>query len=240
MSFAPESWKIGTLEGMFRRAYVVCSDESDRNMEISFLCDVFKNINGYPQKVIDKCHNKIKQQFSSPKPTQQPPTTELKSDKDQETEKRPFMVLPYAGSRGEKVLKKLQRKMPKKIRPKVIYNGTKLGSYFSVKDKIETLHCSNIVYYYKGSTADNNDYTGETKCRLGKRVKEHQGGDKESAIVKNFREKDIDPPLSTDFSILARNYTNRMKRKIAESLFVKEKKSSLNIQKDTYKLQLFI
>ena len=218
---------------------MICSEETDRKEEISFLYDVFKNINGYPQRVIDKCHNKIQEIFSTPKPTQQSPVTDSTSDNDEKMDKQPFMILPYAGSKGEKIIKKLQRRMPKKIKPKIIYNGTKLSSQFSVKDKIEILHCSNIVYYYKGSN-NNNDYTGETKCRLGKRIREHQGGDKESAIVKNFQGKDIDPPLSTEFSILARNYSNRMKRKIAESLFVKEKKSTLNIQKDTYKLQLFI
>ena len=39
--------------------------------------------------------------------------------------------------------------------------------------------------------------------------------------------------------ILAKNYKNRLKRRVAESLFVKENKSSLNIQEDTFKLKLF-
>ena len=70
-------------------------------------------------------------------------------------------------------------------------------------------------------------------------MNEHQGSDEESAIVKNAIGKKIDPPTADEFSILARNYKNRMKRKIAESLFVKDKKSNLNIQRDTFKLQLF-
>ena len=86
------------------------------------------------------------------------------------------------------------------------------------------MHCSDVVYYYK-SNAENikDEYVGETKCRFGKRIKEYQGSDKESAIVNNFKEKDIDPPSMTEFSILTKNYNNRMKRKIAESLFVKDK-----------------
>ena len=71
-------------------------------------------------------------------------------------------------------------------------------------------------------------------------MKEHLGSDKESAIVKNFLSKVIPPPSEEEFSILATNYPNRLKRKIAESLFVKENKSTLNIQKDTFKLNLFI
>ena len=116
----------------------------------------------------------------------------------------------------------------------------KVSSFFPVKDKINTLHCSNVVSHYKSSNEHHKDeYMGETKCRLGKRVNEHQGSDKESAIVKNAIEKKIYPPTADEFSILARNYKNRMKRKIAESLIVKDKKSNLNIQRHTFKLQLF-
>ena len=71
-------------------------------------------------------------------------------------------------------------------------------------------------------------------------MKEHLGSDKESAIVNNFLSKGIPSPTEDEFSILATNYSIRLKRKIAESLFVKENKSTLNIQKDTIKLNLFI
>ena len=59
--------------------------------------------------------------------------------------------------------------------------------FFPVKDKIDKIHRSNVVYYYKSDLPNIvDDYTGETKCRLGKRMKEHLSSDKESAIVKNF------------------------------------------------------
>ena len=100
------------------------------------------------------------------------------------------MLLPYAGPRGEKVLKNLRKRMPVKLRPKIVYNGTKISLYFPVKDKIDIMHCSDVVYHYE-SNAENikDDYVRETKCRFGKRIKEHQGRDQESAIVKNFKEK---------------------------------------------------
>ena len=51
-----------------------------------------------------------------------------------------------------------------------------------------------LLYYYK-SNAENikDDYIGETKCKFGKRIKEHQGSDKEFAIVKNFKRKILIP-----------------------------------------------
>ena len=112
------------------------------------------------------------------------------------------------------------------------------STFFSVKDKVPKEHCSNLIYYFKRKT-DENAYTGETKMRLGKRIKEHQGGDKNSAIVLDFQEKNLPPPSPSEFTILGRNYNNRIKRKIAESLIIKEKKSNLNVQVDAYKLKLF-
>ena len=68
---------------------------------------------------------------------------------------------------------------------------------------------------------------------------EHQGRDKASAIVVDFKAKGLPPPSPSEFTIVGRNYTDRLKRRIAESLFIKEKKPSLNVQVDAYKLKLF-
>ena len=134
----------------------------------------------------------------------------------------------------------LKKKIPEKIRPKMVYKGTKVSNFFSAKDKVDVLHCSNIVYYYKGTGgAERDDYTGETKCRLGKCIQQYQGDDKESAIFQDFKKKNVDPPAPSDFTILGKNYSNRLKRRIAESLFIKETDLQLNIQKDAYQLRLF-
>ena len=122
----------------------------------------------------------------------------------------------------------------------MVYKGTEIASFFSAKGKTDVLHCSNVVYYYKGSGGEQrDDYTGRTKCRLGKRIQQHQRDDEESAIFQNFNEKNIDPTDPTDFIILGKNYTNRVKRRIAESLFIKETKPKLNVQKNAYQLKLF-
>ena len=104
---------------------------------------------------------------------------------------------------------------------------------------MKTEHLSNLVYYYQSRRDQDCDYTGETKGRYGKRIGEHQGRDKESAIVIDFQAKGLPPPSPSEFTILGRNYNDRLKRRIAESLFIKEKKPSLNVQVDAYKLKLF-
>ena len=64
----------------------------------------------------------------------------------------PYICLPYKGKEGEGVISKfrtaLSNKLPPHVKPRFIYKGTKLGSFFSVKDKIDTMHQTNLVYGY--------------------------------------------------------------------------------------------
>ena len=238
-SFAPTSWKIGTLDGMIRRAHIVCTNQADLETELSFVENVFKTINGYPQRIIQQSKDKVKAKLAQQN-TVELPNDDIPSNEEEIDEKRkPFMIMPYAGERGEKVMKKVMRKIPEDVRPRIVYTGTKLSSFFPVKDEIKDKYISNIVYYFDSASENNVDYTGETKCRWGKRIVEHQGRDKKSAIVINFQSKNLAPPQTGEFRILAKNYPNRLKRRIAESLYIKENKSSLNVQVDCYKLKLF-
>ena len=240
-SFAPASWKIGTLEGIIRRAYMICTDETDLKEELSFVFEVFKSINGYPERIIDQSQSKMKTKFARQESTEENvnENEEVNEETDNEKEAQPFIVVPYAGERGEKIMKKLRNQLPEKVKPRIVYNGTKLSSFFQLKDKVPEEYCSNVVYYYNSQSEENTDYTGETKCRIGKRHKDHQGADPKSAIVINFRKKGLPPPKSEEFTLLARNYSNRLKKRIAESLLIKEKNPTLNVQQDCYKLTLF-
>ena len=51
-SFALRDWKIGTLKGLFRRAYLVCSEEEGLNKEIKYLNFVFTKVNGYSSRMV--------------------------------------------------------------------------------------------------------------------------------------------------------------------------------------------
>ena len=92
---------------MFRRAYIICSVENDLKGEIKLLSDVFRNINGYPQKLIVRCHREIKEKCS----TQQPTVLNIEASRDTaEVANSSYMLLPYAGPRGEKDLKNFRKK----------------------------------------------------------------------------------------------------------------------------------
>ena len=222
---------------MIRRAHTICSDKKSLDEEIAYLSDVFQRINGYPIRIIKNCLEKVdrkmKESESCPEngdPTTSSSETSSSEESEEERDNGRYILMPYAGKQGEKIMKNLQRKLPENVRPKIVYKGTKLSSHFPIKDKISKLHSSNLVYYYKSSDPfDEDDYTGETKVRLGKRIGEHCVK-KDSSIYKNFTAKGKPPPSESEFSILAKNYPNRLKRRIAESLFAKEKMSNLNVQ----------
>ena len=52
-SFAPRTWKIGTLHGLVQRAFTICSDVEEVQKEIKYLKDIFLKVNGYPIQIIE-------------------------------------------------------------------------------------------------------------------------------------------------------------------------------------------
>ena len=79
---------------------------------------------------------------------------------------------------------------------------------------------------------------GETKVRFGTRRYEHCNTDKKSAIFK-FKQENRIQISDEDFEIIDRGYTNTVKRKLAEALFIKELNPVLNEQVKSAKLCLF-
>ena len=74
---------------------------------------------------------------------------------------------------------------------------------------------------------------GETKARIGQRVYEHFVQDKKSAIRRH---------CTKDFEILGTGYKSTVHRKLAESLYIRDLKPTLNKQgtnKNAFKLHLF-
>ena len=59
-AYGPRQWKTGTLSGIVRRAYDICSTEDSRDLELKFISEVFTGINGFPHYVVNSILNKIK------------------------------------------------------------------------------------------------------------------------------------------------------------------------------------
>ena len=156
----------------------------------------------------------------------------------------PYISLPYKGLTGDKVLKNLkcvlQRYLPANCTPRFIYKGTKIGSFFRVKDPVEKEHQSNLVYHFTDpeNEQQHTEYVGETNVRLGTRIYEHLHTDKASAIGKYLRAANMDV-VESNFRVLDRGFDKLFDRKIAEALHIKERQPILNRQVKSYKLQLF-
>ena len=119
-----------------------------------------------------------------------------------------------------------------------MYKGTKLGSFFSVKDKVDVKHQTNLVYNYTPQGQTRAKYVGETNVRYERRTKEHGLWDTKSSIFKYGVEHGIDINFE-DFKIVEKGYPKYLDRRIAEALHIKDFKPTLNGQKQSYKLQLF-
>lgn len=84
------------------------------------------------------------------------------------------------------------------------------------------------------------DYVSQSGWRVLERVKDHNGRDTSYHIFKHCVAVDHQFVSCDDLSIVGRSYrNNKRKRKIADALFVKNLKTSLNIQEKWVALKLF-
>jgi len=244
-SFAPRTWKIGTLHGLIQRAFVVCSEPEGVEKELTFLKTIFSKVNGYPVKVIQNTVDKVKQKMQEKVAENVAPIqNDANSITKNEIIYRPHMCLPYGGNKGNALMKKfkgsLKRILPENVQPDITVRGKKVGSFFPLKDKAEEKHTSGFVYEYKCSRKKcKGSYIGETGRRKEKRVHEHGHTDKKSAVLQHTKKTKHAKASEKHINILARNYPQWRRRKICEAMFIRDKIPLLNKQKDSYKLSLF-
>ena len=106
-SFAPDIWKIGTLKGLFRRAFLVCSNEQFLQKEISHLKFVFTKINKYPNSVVEKSLKEVKEKLQ----TTAGPENNRQDLTNDETVSivTPHISLPYGGKQGQGIVQKFKK-----------------------------------------------------------------------------------------------------------------------------------
>ena len=95
--------------------------------KIKHLKKVFRDITGYPNRVIQLTIEKVKSQ------NEMAQTTNTEENEN-------FLMLPYKGKTGETRLKSLQNTLKSAIPANstctIIYNRTNLASKFNIKDEI--------------------------------------------------------------------------------------------------------
>ena len=246
-SHSPQSWKIGTLKNLIRRAAMICSQPEDLQREINHLEKVFCETNEYPTSIVKRIieEERSRRQQRQREETTEPPATnnQEEEEEEEEEEKVIYVNLPYAGTNGENLLKKLRQDIEKKSRNlkiRVTYTPTKLGSMFVVKDKTKMEHLHNVTYHIEcGNKKCDADYTGQTKCRIIKRTMQHNRNDNASHVLIHSKATKHRRVSMKNVKILGRRYRSDFKRRISESLHIKELKPKLNKQKDAFKLKLY-
>ena len=124
---APKPWKIGTLKGLIRRAFTVCSTEEYREKEVAFL----KRMNEFPSKVVNKFVYEVRSKMmngniplvvsdtvpETQNPTVVPVAPFVPDPPSNEEIYTPYICLPYKGLPGEEIIRKFRS-----ILTKVMYN----------------------------------------------------------------------------------------------------------------------
>ena len=114
--------------------------------------------------------------------------------------------LPYIGKYSSVCKNKVRvliEKFCKNIDVKLIFKTSKIGEYFSAKDKVPKQLLSMVVYKFVCANC-NVCYVGETSRHLTTRVKEHLLSDKSSHVYKHLQSSADCKNICTDacFSVL--------------------------------------
>ena len=242
-SHAPQAWKIATLKSLIKRAVLISSTDSALESELEHLKKAFCELNDYPSMLVDKIILDERQSAES-QTIQDPEESEIEQT---EENIQVALNLPYAGDKGEEIVKKMQKFMKKavnteskKLQLRTTYKSTRLSTRFNIKDKTKPEHLHNVVYYVPcPNKRCKDDYIGETKRRTEKRSDEHRSKDKKSHVLQHSEKTKHKRVSLKDFKILGKGYRSNFRRKISESLFIKRLKPKLNVQKESYKLALF-
>ena len=245
-SYGPRQWKTGTLSGIIRRAYIICSTKEDLTTELDFIKHVCTAINGYPEYLVNSMLLKFEDRNKTRPEMETTVVTSTESTETEEDNNKPMIILkiPFRGDMGQTLVKRLDTSLNQTLQDslkyRIVHTGSKISRHFSLKDKVSDHHLSNIIYRYQClNKRCTEGYVGETGRRKANRSGEHAGKDKQSEIFLHTN-KTKHPRAKVDgFKILATNYPNKIKRKLAEAMFIRDLKPTLNRKKDSFKLHLF-
>ena len=158
-SHAPSNWKTGTLRNLIKRAKLVSSTKLLLRNEIDYIRKVFPENNDYPHKVVNHI---IDQELSHPLEAERVET------KNQDTEQKIELLVPYSGKQGQQLLLKMKKQLkinlPDDITTMISYKRTKLPTKLLVKDKSDVQHKQSVE-------GCNDDYLERQKDTLQKESK---------------------------------------------------------------------
>ena len=136
--------------------------------------------------------------------------------------------------------KQLEKTLPGDVNTMISYISTKLSTKFPVKDKTDFQHKNDVVHHSKcQSEGCHENYIEKPNRRIVERIQDHNNRDKNSHLLKHAREKGHTYVWENDFKILVNNYQSNIKRKMTESLFIRQIKPTLNENEKSIPLHFF-
>ena len=151
--------------------------------------------------------------------------------------------LPYVGNPSLILKKKLKKLFKQKnVDICIVFSSFKVGQYFSLKDKSDSILRSSLVYKFKCLDDPSCSYIGKTKRYLNKRITEHlKPGSAIHSHVQSCNSCNSEN-LNTSFSKIDQG-KNDFDLKILEALHITENRPTLNKQLvnegGSFKLRIF-
>ena len=118
------------------------------------------------------------------------------------------------------------------MKSEITFTGKKLNSCFSIKYKTKSEHQHDLAYFVKCTESScRDDYEGETGQGIIEILKDDSGRDHPSHMVKHNIESSHTDGNTGNIKIIDMNFGNsKRKWKIAESLWIKDLRPTLNVQ----------
>jgi hypothetical protein len=234
-SFTPSIFKVNSVKTLIDRAFNVSSTYAHFHTEVERLKTYFLN-NLYPLHLVESTISDfLNKKYFHKKVSSAP---KLKK----------YVKLPFFGPNSYKIRNELLRTLRNLYNHVdfqiIMTNPYTIGSFFKIKDNIPDDVRSCVVYEYQCSSC-NARYIGSTIRSFKARRAEHFGKSiltgrpltKPSFSSVRLHSEECDHPLlEQNFKIL-RSFPNQQTLLIAESIFIKNKKPSLN--NNTYSVELY-
>ena len=155
-----------------------------------------------------------------------------------------MLTLPYVGRDTVRLGKRLKSCFNRlfSVELKIVYKNTKVGDYFTLKDRTPSLFASNVVYRFRCSVDGDTSYIGVTTRQLFERIAEHRDPKRLSAVQSHLaicEDCCNVPNFSRLFSVMKRCRTQREARAM-EVMLISEYHPSLNIQLGECRGQSFL
>lgn len=235
-SWTPMKYKLSVIRALHCRARRLCSTDNLFMIELGNIRK-FLSKNSYPVSVIKRFEYRCIELRNS---VGMGPISASRVDDSRKL----YLKLPYFGISSDKFSKTLSKKFRKitsnNIELVTCYKSNKIGAFFNYKDKSDKFDLNNGIYHIKCGSCDST-YIGETKLRLGDRFNKHNNADyfKEfSAVFEHCTANNHNFPDSDNIKLLGRE-GKWHKRKIKESIYIKNLKPSLNRNVSSYDCKLF-